>query len=262
MLVIDLHCHILPGIDDGASDLSESIDMARIAASDGIALVACTPHIAPGVYDNAGPAIRLAVQGLATALADAGIPLHLVPGADVHLAPDLGDGLRSGRIQKLGDSRYFLLEPPHDVMPPRLEDMIFQLLDGGYMPIVTHPERLSWVEAHYSVLQRLAASGVWMQLTAGSLTGQFGRRVRYLGERMLDEGMIQILATDAHDCVNRPPRLSEARDMAAQRVGEDAAERLVRTNPLAVLHDLAPSHALKSLPTETTCASTDFRGGR
>lgn len=232
--------------------------MARIAASDGITVIACTPHIVPGLYDNAGPAIRLAVHELAMAMADAGIPLRLVPGSDVHLAPDLGDGLRSGRVQRLGDSRYFLLEPPHQVMPPRLEDMIFQLLATGYMPIMTHPERLSWIEPHYAVVQRLAASGVWMQLTAGSLTGRFGRRVRYLGERMLDEGMIQILATDAHDRVDRPPRLSEARDVAARRVGEEAAERLVRTHPLAVLHDLAPSHALKTLPTETTFASTDF----
>ena len=256
--MIDLHCHILPGIDDGPSDLSVSIDMARIAASDGIAVIACTPHIAPGQYDNAGPAIRLAVDELATALADAGLPLRIVPGADVHLAPDLIEGLCSGRVQRLAESRYFLLEPPHHVLPPRLEDMVFQLLAAGYMPIVTHPERLSWIASHYDVMQRLAASGVWMQMTAGSLTGRFGRRVRYWGERMLSEGMIQILATDAHDCVNRPPRLSEARELVAQRLGEETAERLVCTHPMAVLHDLAPSKAIKLSVTQPRAASTVF----
>jgi protein-tyrosine phosphatase len=253
--LIDLHCHILPGVDDGASNLSESIAMARVAASDGIAVIACTPHMVPGLYDNTGPAIRLAVDELARVLADAGIPLQLVTGADVHLAPDLEEGLGSGRVAKLAESRYFLLEPPHHVLPPRLEDIIFQLLTAGYMPIVTHPERLSWVEAHYAVLQRLAASGVWMQVTAGSLTGRFGRRVRYWGERMLDEGIVQILATDAHDCLDRPPRLSEARDVVARRNGEEAAERLVVTHPAAVLHDMAPSYAIKASATQRMGAS-------
>jgi len=257
-LLIDLHCHILTGMDDGASDLSESLAMARIAASDGITVSACTPHIVPGLYDNAGPAIRMAVDDLATALADAGIPLHLVTGADVHLAPDLSEGLHSGRVPTLADSRYFLLEPPHHVLPPRLEDMVFQLQAAGYMPIVTHPERLSWVESHYAVLQRLAASGVWMQITAGSLTGRFGKRVRYWGERMLSEGIIQVLATDAHDCVDRPPRLCEARDLVARRLGEETAERLVYTHPMIVLRDLAPSNALKSTATQPRVGSAVF----
>jgi protein-tyrosine phosphatase len=244
--LIDLHCHMLPGIDDGATDLSQSLAMARIATSDGIMVSACTPHIAPGLYDNAGPAIREAVAQLANVLESAGIPLCLVPGADVHLAPDLIEGLRSGRVLTLAESRYFLLEPPHHTAPPRLVDMIFRLMNADYRPIVTHPERLSWVESHYGVLRRLSASGVWMQLTAGSLTGRFGKRVRYWAERMLSEGMIQILATDAHDCGARAPRLSEARALAARRLGEEAAERLVYANPLAVLQDMPQSEAITS----------------
>lgn len=254
--MIDLHCHILPGLDDGAPDLSQSLAMARIAVCDGITVSACTPHIAPGVYDNAGSAIREAVEELAIDLADYGIPLRLVPGADVHLAPDLIAGLRSGRVLTLAGSRYFLLEPPHHVLPPRLEDMIFRLISANYCPIVTHPERLSWVESHFAVLQRLAASGVWMQLTAGSLTGRFGRRIRYWGERMLSEGMIQILATDAHDSGERAPRLSDACDLVARRLGDEAVEHLVFTHPMAVLQDLPPSEVLMSA-TRPSGSSTD-----
>src|SRR5690606_33768464 len=108
-------------------------------------------------------------------------------------------GLRQGRIPTLSNSRYFLFEPPHHVAPPRLEEAAFNLLAAGYVPILTHPERLTWIESHYAVFKRLAHSGVWMQLTAGALYGKFGARPRYWSERMLDEGLVHIVASDAHD---------------------------------------------------------------
>src|SRR5690606_29532618 len=110
-----------------------------------------------------------------------------------------------GRLLTLADTRYVLVEPPHHVAPPRLEDLFFALSAAGYVPILTHPERLSWINTHYDAIKRLADAGVWMQLTAGSLTGAFGRNARYWAERMLDEGRAHILATDAHDTVRRPP---------------------------------------------------------
>ena len=120
--MIDLHCHLLPGIDDGAPDLATALAMARIAAGDGITVTACTPHLYPGMYENDGPAIRRAVAELQTRLEEAGIPLRLTLGADTHITPDLVTDLRSGRVPSLHDSRYFLLEPPHHVAPPRLEE--------------------------------------------------------------------------------------------------------------------------------------------
>ncbi len=118
--MIDLHCHLLPGIDDGAPNLDTSLAMARIAVADGIKLMACTPHIYPGMYDNNGPAILQAVAELQARLEEADIPLRLIGGADTHIAPDLVNGLQTGRVPALGKSRYFLLEPPHHVAPPRL----------------------------------------------------------------------------------------------------------------------------------------------
>src|SRR5215471_20949484 len=160
-----------------------SLAMARVASSDGISTIACTPHILPGVYNNSGPAIRRAVARLAESIAEAGIPISLVTGADVHIAPDLAVQLRDGRALTLNNSRYLLLEPPHHVLPPRLEDLIFGLQAAGYVPILTHPERLSWVEGHYDLIERLVYNSTLMQITAGSLTGQFGRRPRYWAER-------------------------------------------------------------------------------
>src|SRR5436190_353543 len=144
--LIDLHCHLLPGIDDGSKDLATSLAMAHMAAADGIGTIACTPHILPGVYNNTGPAIRAAVDRLRRCIAEAGLSIALVTGADVHIAPDLGVQLREGRVLTLNDSRFLLVEPPHHVLPPRFEDLIFGLQASGYVPILTHPERLSWIE--------------------------------------------------------------------------------------------------------------------
>jgi protein-tyrosine phosphatase len=239
--LIDLHCHILPGIDDGAPDLDTALEMARMAVADGITVTACTPHIYPGLYENDGDGIRAAIVSLQGHLDGAGIPLRLVEGADVHLAPDLVSGLKSGRVPSLNGSRYFLFEPPHHVAPPRIEDSAFALLAAGYVPVVTHPERLSWIDTHYDVFKRLARGGCWMQLTAGAVTGRFGRRVKCWSERMLDEGMVHLLATDAHNLGSRAPRLAEARDAAARRLGEEEATHLVSTRPQGILDNLPPS---------------------
>jgi protein-tyrosine phosphatase len=245
--LIDLHSHLLPGIDDGSKDLAMSLAMARVAAADGISTIACTPHILPGVYNNSGPAIRRAVARLAESIADAGIPISLVTGADVHIAPNLDVQLRDGQALTLNNSRYFLLEPPHHVLPPRLEDLIFGLQAAGYVPILTHPERLSWVEGHYDLIGRLVSSSVLMQITAGSVMGRFGRRPRYWAERMLDEGLCHLLATDAHNTEQRAPRMADARDVVAKRLGDDEAINLVLRRPQGILGNLKPAE-LPPLP--------------
>ena len=224
-----------------------SLEMARMASADGISTIACTPHILPGVYNNSGPAIRRAVAQLTESIAEAGIPISLVTGADVHIAPDLVVQLRDGRALTLKDSRYLLLEPPHHVVPPRLEDLIFGLQAAGYFPILTHPERLSWLEGHYDLIRRLASCSVLMQITAGSVMGRFGRRPRYWAERMLDEGLCHLLATDAHNTEQRAPRMADARDFVAQRLGEDEAINLVLRRPHGILNNLSPAE-LPPLP--------------
>lgn len=239
--MIDLHSHILPGIDDGAPDIAMSLDMARAFVADGVMGVACTPHILPGLYLNTGPAIRAAVAALQSALDEEGIPLRLFTGADNHVVPDFVEGLRQGRLLSLADTRYVLVEPPHHVAPPRLEELFFNILVSGYVPILTHPERLTWITAQYALMERLGRGGVWMQITAGSLTGSFGKNAQYWAERMLDEGLVQILASDAHDVRRRPPGMAKGRDAAARRVGDTEAHHLVVTRPRGVLSNISPS---------------------
>src|SRR5262245_8505721 len=240
--MFDLHCHILPGLDDGASDLSVSVAMDKAFVADGVTVVACTSHILPGPYHNSGPQLRRATTNLQGVLDREGIPLKLVTGADNHITPSFVAHLRSGDLLSLADSRYVLVEPPHHIAPPHLEDLFFSLLVAGFVPILTHPERLTWIETHYQTVQRLAQGGVWMQLTAGSLSGAFGRRPRYWSERMLDEGIVHLLATDAHDVDKRPPNLSLGREFAAKRAGDTEAERLVVTRPQGVLMNEHPAN--------------------
>ena len=171
--MIDLHCHILPAIDDGATDLEMALEMARIAVADGIREIACSPHIYPGMYDNATQGIRAAVAALQTELDQRDIPL-------------------------------------------RFEESVFELMTAGYTVLITHPERLSWVEDHYAVFERISRRGAWMQITAGALTGRFGRRVKYWGERFVGDGHCMVLATDAH----HPQRRPVEHDLVAAVVGD------------------------------------------
>jgi protein-tyrosine phosphatase len=239
--VIDLHCHILPGLDDGASDLSVSLNMAKAQVDQGVTVVACTSHILPGLYHNSGPAIRQATAQLQEILDQEGIALRLTTGADVHMAPDFVAGLRSGKLLSIADSRYVLVEPPHHTAPPQLEDFFFNLVVAGYVPILTHPERLSWVPSRYETIKRLVRSGVWMQVTAGSFSGAFGRNALYWAERLLDDGCVHLIASDAHDTERRPPDLAAGHELVAKRVGAEEAQRLVLMRPMGILKDQPPS---------------------
>jgi protein-tyrosine phosphatase len=248
--MIDLHSHILPAIDDGAQTIEISLAMARAWVADGVTTLACTPHILPGLYHNTGPQIRKEVAKLQLALDEQDIPLRLVTGADNHVIPDFAAGLNSGHLLSLNDTRYVLVEPPHHNAPPRLGDLFFSIMTAGYTPILTHPERLTWIKSHYELIKLLALRGVWMQITAGSLTGAFGRAPKYWGERMLGEGLVHILATDSHDLGRRPPILSQGYDCARKIVGDAEAWHLVYTRPLAIIENQSPASVELPEPAE------------
>ncbi len=239
--MIDLHSHILPGIDDGSTSLAMSLDMARIAVKDGIRVMACTPHIYPGLYMNNSAGIRAARDALQASLDEHGIALQLTIGADVHLVPGLIEGLRAGVIPSLHGTRYLLLEPSHHVAPPRFAELVFNLVASGYVPVITHPERLIWIEDHFPVFVDLIRQGAWMQVTAGAVTGMFGPRPKYWAERFLGEGLTHILATDAHSSSRRVPVLSEARAVAERMLGADEARLLVQGRQEAMMRNLPPA---------------------
>lgn len=249
---------MLPGIDDGAQTLETALEMARMAVADGIRTVACTPHIYPGLYENDAAGIRAAVKAFATELANHDIPLELTTGADVHLTPELVADLRGDRIPTLGGTRYFLFEPPHHVAPPRLADSIFEVVAAGYVPIVTHPERLTWIADHYDTFVQLARGGALMQVTAGALTGRFGATPKRYAERLLDDDIVHLIATDAHSTGRRCPALREARDHVAATRGEALADWLVQGAPAAILADSPVAALLASKPAPENRARKGF----
>ncbi len=258
--MIDLHCHMLPGIDDGAPDMDTALAMARLAVDDGITLTACTPHIYPGLYPNTAGGIRAAIAKFRERLAEAGIPLQITYGADTHMTPDLLARFRDGTVPTLHGTRYFLLEPPHHVAPPRLEEFVFSLVAAGYVPIITHPERLIWIEGRFEIFRNLVKGGAWMQITSGSLTGRFGRAAQYWGEQFLEQQLVHILATDAHGTKHRAPLLAEGVRAAERWLGAEEALRCVRTRPQAVLANTPPASV--KMPEGMAARAASDKGSR
>ena len=233
--MIDIHSHILPGIDDGAVDMEMSIEMAKIAVADGTRILACTPHFMPGVYDTSIGKLNCALAELNEKLSELQIPLRLVEGGDIHIAPDLESQLIDQNVPTLAKSRYFLFEPPHHVAPPNLIKYCQRILDSGYIPILTHPERFTWIENHYELVCELDEIGVPLQLTAKSVTGEFGRRPKYWSDRMLEEGRVDFIASDAHNITSRPPGLSKAYAYVEKLLNKEIADKMVLKNPTHVI---------------------------
>ncbi|OQX08782.1 MAG: capsular biosynthesis protein [Thiothrix lacustris] len=244
--MIDLHSHILPALCDGSQNLETSLEMARIAVADGTTHLACTPHIYPGIYPNSTDTILPALHHLQAALDEHAIPLTLVIGADVHMVPEVMSGLRQGSIPTLHGSRYFLLEPSHHVAVPNFVEKVENFINAGYVPLITHPERLHWLEEHYAEFVAAAHSGAWIQITAGSINGEFGSRAKKWSERMLQDGIVHIIASDAHGIKQRRPAMS-AGVIEAIRLTDDEAEisRMVQDRPQAVLDNRCPTTVAK-----------------
>jgi protein-tyrosine phosphatase len=240
----DLHSHLLPGLDDGADSLQTALEMARLYAEQGVHCVACTPHIMPGLFHNTAGGIREAVQVLSARLGEAGIPLDLVTGADNHIVPDFAQRLKRGQLLTLANSSYVLVEPPSHAAPIHLEKLLFSIAVEGYVPVLTHPERLRWLETKYSLVKTLVSRGAWIQITSGSLTGRFGSSAIYWAERMLGDGLVHIIATDAHNMSSRPPDLLMGVRRAEILSGAEEAHHMVVTRPKGALMNVSP----KSLP--------------
>ena len=233
----DLHCHMLPSIDDGARDLEMALSMARMAVEDGITHLACTPHIYPGMYENTSAGIARATSDFRRCLEQEGIELAISYGADIQVVPELVSKLKSHIFPTLNGSNYFLFEPPHHVPLPNFQRLVFEAVSAGFVPIITHPERLTWLDEHYQEFIQAVEAGALIQLTAGSVVGRFGKTPQYWSEHMLDDGIVHLLATDAHNLRSRAPLLSEGCQAAAKWVGAEEVRRMVMERPRHIWHN-------------------------
>ncbi len=229
--MIDIHTHILPSLDDGARSWEEAVAMARGAAKDGIEAVVATPHIYEATSITPQETCEKTLQ-FQTLLDGEGIKLRVLPGAEVHLAIDLPDRLREGRLQTLADSgRYLLVEFPFGLLPLYTDEVLFELQAGGVIPIIAHPERNESVQKDPNRLYNMIQKGMLAQLTGGSLRGNFGSRVEYTAKLLLKHNLVQILASDGHRADRRRVLLGKASGSVADLAGLEAARELAILNP-------------------------------
>jgi protein-tyrosine phosphatase len=232
--MVDIHHHLLPGLDDGSRSLDMSVAMARLAVAEGISHVVCSPH-ANGEYafDPEGNASKLA--SLRTRLAQENVPLTLGLGCDFHMSYD---NVRTARedparfsINGLG---YLLVEVPEYGLPPSLTETFYELQLAGLTPILTHPERNPTLAAEPGRMRDWLRGGVLIQVTADSITGHKGKSAARMAHDLLAKRWVHFLATDAHNTTSRPPRMKDAHDAVARKYGPSYAHSLCVTNPLAV----------------------------
>jgi protein-tyrosine phosphatase len=233
--MIDIHSHILPELDDGARSLDEALEMARIAVEDGIEQMVCTPHMFNGLSRNAEPSeIITRVGALQEAIGNEG--LRVLPGNEVHFTHEIADRVRADGITKLNRLNYMLVEFPALTVPASARERFEELLAMGVRPILVHPERNAQIQTRRSIVADFVQLGVHIQITAMSVTGDFGSAARNCAESLLRHNCVHFLATDTHRAERRPPILSRGRDAAADIIGAEKAHRLEFDNPLAVVN--------------------------
>lgn len=229
---IDIHCHILPGIDDGPESVEESLDMVRMAANDGTSSIFCTPHVYPGVYDTDTESIKLARDELKSMVPNG---MKLFFGGDVRITPDLPERLANQEVPTLSGSPYLLVEFPSQIIPHYTGRLIFNLKRKGLIPIITHPERCAYFAKDFTGLQVLREQGCMFQLTAMSLTKDVVKEVRKITYAMIENGFADFIASDAHSTGHRAPILSTAYEAVQRQFGKDLADRLFFKNAQKIL---------------------------
>jgi protein-tyrosine phosphatase len=231
---IDIHCHVLPGVDDGARNEAESLAMAAAAAADGTSTLIATPHQLGGHADVTARVIRAGVKSLNAAVTAAGIGVVVLPGADVRVEPELPALLRRGDVLTLADrGLHVLLELPHEIYFP-LDALLAALRRQGLTGILSHPERNRGIQARPDAVADVIRGGGLIQITAGSLLGDFGGRARTLAESLVRRRQVHFVASDGHDTSRRPVGLGPARVAVAALTSQDFATAVTCDNPARV----------------------------
>lgn len=246
--MIDLHCHILPGLDDGASSWREALDMARAAAADGIEGIVCTPHWMPGVFENMRDNVLRVLSEFKKKLAENEVDIEIYPGSELRLDLRLGRLLEAGKLLTLNDGRcYALIELPESQIPETLDDFFWELKSRGFNVILGHPERNIFLHKDPMRFFHWVQRGVLVQITAASLLGHFGKTVREFSVLLLEHNLVHVIATDAHGLHVRSPNLSEAVAVTAEIIGEENAARMVIDNPRQII-DAQPLVSQEPVP--------------
>lgn len=236
--MIDLHSHVLPGIDDGADSLDEAVEMCRLAAQDGCTGIVATPHVRHGRWWNGErqgleklhAELRQRLGGAPELYLGSEIAVHSDSVEEIYLLPQ-------GELVTLAGSRYLLLELDWHGLGPNVLDVIYELKIKGLFPIIAHPERVRWLAAEPPLIEEMVTRGAYLQVTAMSLTGDLGPEIKALSKDLLQADLLHFVASDMHDTRIRRPGLGLAYRQVVADFGRDTAERIFLRNPRAVVDD-------------------------
>ena len=245
--MIDIHCHILPGFDDGASCMEEAIDMANLAAMSGVSTILCTSHFR---CDTASPEAQSAqinrlYRKLKEELAATDIPIELLPGAELLCLPDTPRYLERGVIPTLNGTKYLLCEFLFNESPAYMNDMLERIAALGYTPVVAHPERYAAVRHDLRIASHWFGNGYLLQINKGSILGSFGSRIKAAALEMLYSGLCHMIASDAHSAKARTPVMKNLVDFLEKRYNPDYISLLLERNPARLIK------GQPMIPTET-----------
>ena len=251
---VDIHCHCLPGLDDGPATLAESLALCGALVADGTTVVMATPHQLGGYEGiNRAAVVRGAVERLNQTITAHGIPLRVVAGGEIRVDDQLMHLLEQDEVLTLGDSgTHLLLELPHDVMVD-LRPLVRELIKRGITPIISHPERHGHICRKPDLILPWLQLGAILQVTAGSILGGFGLLAQKTAWHLLSTGKVSVVASDAHDISRRPPSMSDAIEAIKSRLGHAVARRICIENPLRIF---------EGAPIGRTVAATVICGGR
>lgn len=235
---IDIHCHILPGVDDGAKNIEQSLEMLKIAAKDGITDMIATPHFHYRRGHATPEEIRKNVQELNTAAKAEGIDMTIYPGNELYYTHELLDKVKAGEVLTLADSDYVLLEFSPDVEKSKIQRAVYKFLGEGYYPIIAHMERYEAFRKDRDFAYTIEEMGAYYQINAGSLMGSAGWNTKRFAKLMLEQGMVNFIATDAHDTDRRYPAYGKAAEWIRKKYGEKDLREYLCENPRMILENL------------------------
>jgi protein-tyrosine phosphatase len=234
--MIDIHSHILSGLDDGATHMQESLNMARQAVSQGIHTVIATPHHANGRYLNESDIIKSSVDQLNARLQEEQIPLQVLAGQEVRVYQELLKHLEDGELLSLDNSRYILLEFPSYGIPSSIPEVLYELQVMGKVPVIAHPERNQEIIKNPVKLLELVELGALSQVTAQSVFGGFGKEIQRLSLDLCKKYLTHFIASDAHNVTNRPFLLGQAYEVVNDKLGPEITNYF-QNNALSVIEN-------------------------
>ncbi|EUJ32298.1 protein tyrosine-phosphatase [Listeria floridensis FSL S10-1187] len=230
--MIDIHCHILNGIDDGPKELDDSLRMARQAVAEGFTDIIATPHHLKGGFVNPGDEVKAKVEHFNEILQKEAIPLMIHPGQEVRIHGEMIDNLENGSVLSLAGSRYILIEFPTESVPLFAQELFFKLQMKGYIPVIAHPERNVEIKRNYELLYEFVESGSLGQLTWGSYSGRFGKKIKKFSEQLLEANLVHFMATDAHFYERRSMEISKPLHDLRRDIGREGTGLLLNNSKL------------------------------